>query len=531
MPPCRRPHRASPAACACLALLLHLFAPHAPLRAQGGAPDPAFTDAVAALRDAVVEHRLANGWTLLLLPRPGPPTVAFETAIDVGAVDEPLGLSGLAHMFEHMAFKGSDRLGTTDWDAEQAALLQVDGRYAEWSSAEGRTARARALVALREAQDEAGRFVVPEAFSAILEEAGATGLNASTSADTTRYTVVLPANRLELWAWMEAERFDRLVLREFYLERDAVLEERNLRVDSDPFGTLIEQLALTAFQAHPYRRPVIGFESDIRSYTRANALEFFERNYGARRLTSALVGAVDPKEALPILERHLARLAPGPEPRRNLTREPEQRGERRATVHFPAQPLLAIAWHVPERAHADNPAVEVAVRLLGQGRSSRLERRLVHEQGLAAELWVGTGFPGERHPNLAYVVAVPSEGVELARVEAAIYEEVARLAAEGPRPEELLAVRTSARAAFLRELRDRAALAAGLCTAAAEQGDWRAYFEIPERLQAVEDAAARRVLRRYFVATNRTVVSLVPEASPPGASTPGDAPSAADPGH
>src|SRR5690606_30677957 len=150
----------------------------------------AFTDAVAALRDAVVEHRLANGWTLLLLPRPGPPTVAFETAIDVGAVDEPLGLSGLAHMFEHMAFKGSDRLGTTDWDAEQAALLQVDGRYAEWSSAEGRTARARALVALREAQDEAGRFVVPEAFSAILEEAGATGLNASTSADTTRYTVV-----------------------------------------------------------------------------------------------------------------------------------------------------------------------------------------------------------------------------------------------------------------------------------------------------------------------------------------------------
>lgn len=502
------------------------------LGAQGGPGDAAPADPIAALREAVVEHRLPNGWTLLLLPRPGPPTVAFETAIDVGAVDEPLGLSGLAHMFEHMAFKGSDRLGTRDWEAERAALARVDQRYAEWGSAAGRAARARALAALREAQEEAGRHVVPEAFSAVLEESGATELNASTSADTTRYTVVLPANRLELWAWMEAERFDRLVLREFYLERDAVLEERNLRVDSDPFGTLLEQLALTAFQAHPYRRPVIGFESDIRSYTRANAQEFFESHYGARRLTSALVGAVDPEQALPILERHLARLAPGPEPRRNLTREPEQRGERRALVHFPAQPLLAVAWHVPERSHADNPAVEVAVRLLGQGRSSRLERRLVHEQGLAAELWVGTGFPGERYPNLAYVVAVPNEGVELAQVEAAIYGEIARLAAEGPLEEELVAVRTAARAAFLRELRDRAALAAGLCTAAVEQGDWRAYFETPARLQAVEGAAVRRVLRRYFAATRRTVVSLVPDEpvadGPEPLAAPPDSPSEVD---
>ena len=487
-----------------LALLLFLCA-------TGLGAAPAQTqDPIAALRDAVVERRLENGWTLLLLPRPGPPIVAFETAIDVGAVDEPLGLSGLAHMFEHMAFKGSDRLGTTDWSAERAAMDLIDARYAKLLAADVAT-RPQALAALREAQDAAARFVVPEAFSAVLESAGGTRLNASTSADTTRYTVSLPANRIELWAWLEAERFDRLVLREFYLERDAVIEERNLRVDSDPFGTLIEQLSLNAFLAHPYRRPVIGFESDIRAYTRTNAREFFEAHYGARRLTSAIVGAFDPDVALPLFEKHLTRLAAGPEKSRTLTREPEQRGERRATVLFPAQPLVAIAWHVPARSHPDSAAIDAAVRLLGSGRSSRLERRLVRDDALVAQVFVGSGFPGERFPNLAYVVAVPNDGVELDDVEAAVYEEIALLAAGGPSEDELSAMRTAARAAFLRELRDHEALAAGLTTAAIEEGDWRAYFDRPERLAAVDAAAVQRVLASAFVQSNRTVVRLVPE--------------------
>lgn len=527
-----------------LALACALLPPAAagPSRPQGPLPSarPVPTqDPIEALRDAVVERRLENGWTLLLLPRPGPPIIAFETAIDVGAADEPLGLSGLAHMLEHMAFKGSDRLGTTDWPAERAALERVDERYAGLVATTDRAARGRALAAFREAQEQAGRYVVAEAFSAVLENAGGTRLNASTSADITRYTVTLPGNRLELWAWMEAERFDRLVLREFYLERDAVLEERNLTVDSDPIGTLVEQLALNAFQAHPYGRPVIGFESDIRSYTRANAQEFFERHYGARRLTTAIVGAVDPETALPLLERHLSRLAPGPQPRRHLTREPEQRGERRATVHFPAQPLLAIGWHVPERSHPEGPAIEVAVRLLGDGRSSRLERRLVHEQALAAEVFVGSHYPGERHPSLAYVLAVPNAGVDLARIEEAIYGEIALLAAAGPRAEELAAVRNKARAAFLREVRDREALAEGLTTAAIQEGDWRAYFEGPQRLAAVDATAVRRVLGRWFVARNRTVVSLmpteegagsqaVPEAPRPSEDPPGAADRGAD---
>ncbi len=478
---------------------------------------PAAAQAAAGLEERVVVHRLDNGWTFLILPRHGAPVVSFETYIGVGSADEPAGMSGIAHMFEHMAFKGSDRVGTRDWEGEKQALADVDELYAalQLARASGDEVAVRAArESFAEAQERAAAFVEPEEFSRLLEEAGGSAtLNASTSADETRYVVSLPKNQVELWCWLEAERFTRPVLREFYRERDAVLEERRMRVDSSPFGVLLEELRLAALRAHPYRVPTIGFPSDIAAYDRERARQFFETHYGARSLTTAIVGDVDPEALIPMLDRYFSDVPAGPEASRAPTTEPPQRGERRIAVEFPANPLLGIAWHAPAVEHADAPAVDIAVRLLGYARSSRLEKRLVHGDAIANQVIVATAWPGGRDANLSLVVAVPNSGVSTEALEDAIYEEIERLAAEGPGPEELAGVKRVARADFLRSLRDDTAVASGLTENQAMTGDWRTFFRRAERLQSVRAADVQRVLRTYFTRDHRTVATLAPPAA------------------
>ncbi|MCA8978890.1 MAG: insulinase family protein [Planctomycetes bacterium] len=490
---------------ASLALLLAL-----PLLA---ATPPTAQDA-GALEASVVLHRLENGWTFLILPRHDAPVVSFETYIGVGSADEPAGMSGIAHMFEHMAFKGSDRVGSSDWPAELEALTEVDELYAALQVArqsDDESAGRAAREAFAAAQARAASFVVPEEFSRLLEEAGGSStLNASTSADETRYVVSLPKNQVELWCWLEAERFTRPVLREFYREREAVLEERRMRVDSSPFGVLLEELRMAAFRAHPYRVPTIGFPSDIAAYDRDRAQAFFDEHYGARSLTTAIVGDVDPDTLIPMLDRYFTGVPAGPETRKGLTQEPEQRGERRVDVEFPAGEMVAMAWHAPAVEHADAPAMEIAVRLLGYGRSSRLERRMVHEDAVANQVIVTTAWPGGRDANLTLILAVPNSGVETTDLEAVVYEEIARLAEEGPTSAELAGVKRVARADFLRSLRDDASVASGLTENQALTGDWRNYFRRAERLQSVRGADVQRVLKTYLARKYRTVATLAP---------------------
>jgi predicted Zn-dependent peptidase len=490
------------------AVLVALALPALLLAPRGSAQD------AGALESEIVLHRLENGWTFLILPRHEAPVVSFETYIGVGSADEPAGMSGIAHMFEHMAFKGSDRVGSRDWPAEREALAEVDELYEALQLAE-RSGDESALRAAREAfadaQERAASFVVPEEFSRLLEEAGGSStLNASTSSDETRYVVSLPKNQLELWCWLEAERFTRPVLREFYREREAVLEERRMRVDSSPFGVLLEELRMAAFRAHPYRVPTIGFPSDIAAYDRDRAQAFFDEHYGARSLTTAIVGDVDPEALIPMLERYFSGVPAGPEPRNIVTSEPPQRGERRIDVQFPAGEMVAMAWHAPALEHPDAPAMEIAVRLLGYGRSSRFERRLVHEDAIANQVIVTTAWPGGREANLTLAIAVPNTGVATIDLESAIYEEIERLAEEGPSSAELAGVKRVARADFLRSLRDDAAVASGLTENQALTGDWRNYFRRAERLQSVRGADVQRVLKTYLVRTSRTVATLAP---------------------
>ena len=463
----------------------------------------------------IVEYQLENGWRFLILPRGDAPVVAFETYAGVGAADELPGETGLAHMFEHMAFKGSTRIGTTNWERERSALEEVERKrlelqYARQSDDGTRIAIAEA--ALDTAIADAGRYVASEEFSRILEDAGgASSLNASTSSDETRYVVSLPSNQVELWCAMEAERFADPVLREFYQEREAVLEERNMRVESNPYGKLLDALRREAFEVHPYGTPVMGYERDIRAHTAEGARRFFTTHYGARNLTTAIVGDVDPESLLPILERTCGRVPAGPEPPVVSNREPEQTAERRTRVEFPSSPLLALGFRVPELAHEDTAAVEIAVRLLGAGRSSRLERRLIRNDALATRVIATPRWPGERFPTLALFLCVPADGCALNAVLSALDEELALLAREGPSEEELATAKRAVRAELLRSMRRSEELAATLVRYSAKTGDWRNAFRRVGELERVTGDDVCRALRTYFTDARRTIATLEPK--------------------
>lgn len=497
-----------------LTTVLAFAAPWLALPSQ--APD---SKPLQTIEASVVTHQLENGWTFLIVPRHSAPVVSFHTYIDVGAIFEASGATGMAHMFEHMAFKGSDRLGTLNWPKEREAMAAMEAAYLEQQAAEdkGDQAAANAAAARFEsAQALAESYVDNEAFSRILEAAGgARTLNASTSAEETQYMVSLPSNQVELWCWMERERFARPVLRQFYKERDAVLEERGMRVDSSPFGLLLEALLDTAFTTFPYRRPVIGYADDLHRYTRTQAEAFYAKHYGVRRFVTAIVGDVDPETLIPQLERYFGDLPPGPEPTTVDTVEPEQSEARDVTVTFPAMPILMLAWHAPALSASDFAALDLGLFVLCQSETSRTELELVREQGLAAEIGGFVGFPGNRYPNLAIIYALPNAGVSLDTLATGVRATLSNLIDKGPTDTEMAAAKTVARASLIRALADNEQCAAILTEWHSKTGDWRNVMRRTEAYQDIPAEAVQAALAAYMRDANCTTARLLlPDAAP-----------------
>src|SRR3954468_20076840 len=269
---------------------------------------------IASFEKRITVKKLPNGLTLLVLERPEAPVFSFFTYVDAGDVQDPKGKGGLAHMFEHMAFKGTDKIGTLNYPAEKVALEQVEKRFVEYERERLRTVGRdpeklkAAEAAWRKAIDEAQKYVVPNEFSEIIESAGGEDINASTSMDATHYFYSLPSNRVELWAYLESERFLHPGFREFYTERDVVHEERRMRTDSSPIGRLLEEFVGASFIAHPYHENGIGFPSELDAFSASDASRFFDKYYVANNMVTAVVGDVKAAEAMPIMEKYFARL-------------------------------------------------------------------------------------------------------------------------------------------------------------------------------------------------------------------------------
>ena len=394
----------------------------------------------------VVKHVLPNGMTFLFLRRGGAPTASFVTHFRAGGVDEWTGISGTAHLFEHMLFKGTRTIGTTDYAAEQALFPRIDA-VADSFTAEFRkgsavdSARLSALRdRLKQLEDSARRFVVSNELDRILTENGAQNLNASTGSDVTNYFFSLPANRVKLWFLLESDRIRNPVLREFYSEREVVMEERRLRVETQPFGLLFEEFLQAAYRVHPYGRPVVGVASEIQAVTRQSAQEYFHRFYAPNNAVVAIVGDIDVDTLSAWADRYFGDIAAGDAHRPVVTQEPPQRGERRIEVQFDANPVVMIGYHVPGARHPDAPVLAVLSQLLTGGRTSRLYRRLVIRDRIATAIQ-SFSLPGQVYPREFTLQGVPIAPHTTQEVETAVYEELDRIQHDPPTDFELQRVR------------------------------------------------------------------------------------------
>ena len=466
----------------------------------------------------VREVTLPNGMRFFILARRGAPTVSFVAQYAVGGANEHLGTTGIAHLLEHLLFKGTRSVGTRDPEGEAIWFGRVDAAHDSLLSARSVPRPDSATVArlagrIRALEDSARALVVPNELDRILSRSGAQGLNAITTNESTLYYVELPANRAELWFVLEADRMARPVFREFYAERDVVMEERRLRVDTSPGGLLYEAHLAAAFQAHPYGVPVIGWMSDIASHTRGQVEEYYRRYYGPNNAVVAIAGDIDPDQIEEWARKYFAPLPSGETPPPMLIREPEQKGERRVEVRFDAEPAVRIGWHTVDVFDADQPALIMLSALLTGGRTSRLYKRLVLEDRLAT--YVGSSLgPGDRYPALFAVDAYPVSPHTPGELEQAVYAEIDRLADAGPTEPELQRVRNQLEAGTVRRLQTNFGLALQLAGSASLFGDWRSTFRFEERMAAVTANDVRRVAARYLRADNRTVATLLRTAAP-----------------
>ena len=466
---------------------------------------------LASFEKRVTVKKLANGLTVIVMERHEAPVFSAYTFVDAGSVQDPKGDTGLAHMFEHMAFKGTTTIGTTNWPAEKTALAKVEAAYKDYTDARDQQVNrdekkvAQLQQAWQNAIKEADKYVVRNAYPQIIEENGGEGLNASTDYDETVYYYSFPSNRLELYCYLESSRFLEPVMREFYKERDVVYEERRMRTDSDPTGRLIEQFLATAFEAHPYHRPTVGWPSDLRHFSATDAKQFFKTYYVPSNMYLAIVGDVKADEVIRLVTKYFGRIPAAPKPIEDPTVEPPQNSERRVVLTEQAQPLYIEGYHRPSYLSPDDAVYDAITDIMSNGRVSRLYRSLVRDKKIAAAAAGFTDWPGAKYAHLFAFYAVPTPGHTPEEMQKAIREEIDKLRNSYVTDQELEMFKTRARADLLRGLANNSGLATQLAVYQARYGDWRELFRQLDRYDKVTKEDIKRVADQIFVPDNRTV--------------------------
>ena len=492
------------------------------------AQTPATTQDLASQQLSQFEKRvttkvLPNGLTLMVCERPEAPVFSFFTMVDAGDANDPGGQTGLAHMFEHLAFKGTQEIGTTDWAAEKVALARVEADYAAYDY-EYRKPIGQDPAKLKHLHDvfetdvaAAQKYVIPNQFSLIAEQAGATNINAETGLDSTEYYWNMPVNAFQLWAYLESDRIAHPVTREFYKERDVVQEERRMRVDSSPIGRMLEQFQSAAFVASPYHRPNVGYESDISQLSATDAQAFHAKYYVPSNIVIAVAGDVKAAEVMPVMEKYFGPIPAGPRPEPSSTPEPPQTAEKSVVIREQSQPFYIEGYHRGDYLDPDDAVYSAISDILSNGRTSRLYRSLVRDQQIAAEAAGFSGYPGDKLPGLFAFYAVPLPEHTPQQMRTAIHKEIDKLKTQDVTDEELAMFKTRARSGLLRGLGDNEGLAQQLATYQTRFGDWRELFLELAKIDKVSKADIRRVSNKIFVDGNRTY-ALIETVQPTGAS-------------
>lgn len=467
----------------------------------------------------VTEFTLANGLHFIVVERHDAPVISFHTRVNAGSLNDPSGATGLAYIFERLAFKGTETIGTADWASEKKALSAVEDVYDQLQAERNKGPRADEErldvldLQLRTAINMAQGFVRPNEFTAILETNGAMGYRAASAYGHIDYLCNLPSNRMELWFLMESQRFLAPVFREFYKERDVVLEEQRLRAQSNPLNVLHQEFLAAAFEAHPYRNPGMGWPSDVANLRNADARAFFEKYFTASNMVIAMVGDVVPDDARRLAERYFGPMPARPVPAAPHTVEPPQQGTKRIQIQLPGQPVLVWGYKRPDQLDPDDPALRVLGLVLAGGHTGMLYKELVEDQRIAVDVQAVSAFPGGRYPSLFTLSVTPGRERTVEENEKALEALVARLQVEKVDDETLNRARSKVRAGLIALLEGNQGLALELPAYYSANGDWRKLFTSIADVNKVTADDVQRVARKYLVASQRTAIYSTPSAA------------------
>lgn len=471
----------------------------------------------------VQEVMLDNGMRVLMVPRKGDPNIAVGWVARVGSVNERPGITGLSHLFEHMMFKGTHTIGTKNWEEDARVLKEMDdvkaqirreeialiqkqrlGQIADVKDPKYRSPQHQQLLARFDALTKQEKeLMVKDEFDRVYTTAGASGMNAGTSYDFTIYFINVPANKIELWFWMEADRLANHVFREFYTERDVVHEERRLRTDSTPTGKFDEEFDAMFWQSSPYAWPVVGWPSDLEGYTRQEAEDYFTVNYAPNNLTACLVGDFEPSRATELARKYFGRLRRGPrDPEPVRTQEVQQFAEKRMTAYAETVPQVRVRYHTVADGHPDDFALNVMADVLS-GRTGRLYKALVLPEKAVANNASATQ-DGRKYEGLFELTGVAKPGHAPEEVEQSLYKEIERLQKELVGNDELQKVKNQNAAGDFRRLQSNFFLMLQLLLRDNTRG-WETINTDPARVQSVTAADIQRVANIYFKPENRTV--------------------------
>ncbi|NJR66874.1 MAG: insulinase family protein [Leptolyngbyaceae cyanobacterium CRU_2_3] len=484
-----------------------------------GAPSASWAEGVTAsnikpyidqVERQITEFTLGNGMKFIVMERHQAPIVSFMTYVNIGSAYEKPGKTGAAHFLEHLAFKGTPQIGTSDYQAEKPLLDRLDQLSEQIQLAAKQPDEvARLQQEFDQTQVKAASYVKQNEYGRIVDQAGGVGLNATTSTDATRYFYSFPANKLELWMSLESERFLEPVFREFYEEKSVILEERRMRTDNSPIGKMIEQFLEVALPGNPYGRPVIGSEADIRNLSRQDIQEFYQTYYTPDHIVMAIVGDVDPVKVKQMAQAYFGRFRVRSSAPELQASAPAQTEPQAITLQLPTQPWYLEGYQRPAITHPDNAVYQMISSILSGGRTSRLYQSLVEQKQLVLNMQVANGFPGDRYPGLMLLYALTAPGHTVDEVATALDTELARLKTEPVSATELDRVKTQARAGLLSTLASNEGMSSLLPEYEAKTGSWRNLFQDLQAIEAVTAADVQRVAQDLFQPKNLTVGKLL----------------------
>lgn len=466
------------------------------------------------LEKKIIKTKLDNGLTVLMMERKFSPTVSLFIRYRVGAVDETKGQTGAAHFLEHMMFKGTSTIGTKNFAKEKKLLSQIEqvGQALDDERSKGNKAdqkRVMSLAAqLKKLQDEHRKYYIPNEIDRLYTENGGENMNATTGQDITTYFISLPSNKIELWARIESDRLLNPVFREFYTERDVILEERRQRVETSPDGKLYESFMNKAYQVHPYGLPIIGSQEDIVLLNQTAIRQIHQKYLSPEQIVIAVVGDIHPQKTLKLINKYFGRIPAGGHKPASIPAEPSQTKERNVEVLFDANPAMIIGYHKPTAPSHEDYVFDLLETILSKGRTSRFYSTLVLKKQIAESISVNNGTPAARYPNLFTIFARPRHPHTNDELRDAILQELENIKAI-PLPEaELAKAKKQLKMDYLKSLDSNSELASVLSYFELMMGDYHYFSNYLSMIDKLTAADIQTAAVKYLSAENRTIAVL-----------------------